>query len=234
MILYAFRVLVVKMDNALIIFLKYPEPGKVKTRLAKAIGNERACAIYKSMAEDVIKNVSLKNPRTYDVYTFFTPSDKENEIKDWLMPVRNNDQEFDTQYIPQEGDTLGKRMSHAFQQLFQDKGYKRCIIIGTDCLEIDTTLIENAFEALQQENDIVIGPCNDGGYYLLGMSRRAPLRFEQEFVLDLFVDIDWSTDQVFDQTMKKVRKNNLSYSILKTLADIDTPEDLYRYALEFP
>ncbi len=233
MILYALRVLVVKMDNALIIFIKYPEPGKVKTRLAKAVGNERACAIYKSIAEDVIKNVSLKNPRTYDVYAFFTPQDKENEIKDWLRPFRNNDQTFDTQYIPQEGDTLGERMSHAFQQLFQDKGYKRCIIIGTDCPEIDATLIENAFETLQGK-DIVLGPCRDGGYYLLGMSRLSPIRFEREFVLDLFVDIDWSTDRVFDQTTAKVRKNNLSYSILKTLADVDTPEDLYRYALDIP
>ncbi|MBU6392198.1 MAG: TIGR04282 family arsenosugar biosynthesis glycosyltransferase, partial [Planctomycetes bacterium] len=149
------------------------------------------------------------------------------------MPVRNNDQTFDTRYIHQEGDTLGERMSHAFQQLFQDKGYKRCIIIGTDCPEIDAVLIENAFETLQGK-DIVLGPCKDGGYYLLGMSRLSPIRFEREFVPDLFVDIDWSTDRVFDQTMAKVRKNNLSYGILKTLADVDTPEDLHRYALDIP
>ena len=111
-------------------------------------------------------------------------------------------------------------MSTAFKEILQEKGCKKCIIIGTDCPEIDATLIENAFGVLK-EKDIVIGPCKDGGYYLLGMSRPAS---------DLFVDIDWSTDRVFEQTMEKIRENNLSCSILKTLVDIDTIEDLYHYS----
>lgn len=208
------------MDNALIIFLKYPEPGKVKTRMAKALGDEKACAIYKSLAEGVIKNIFSKNSRTFNVHIFFTPADKKNEIKDWLKPLLNNDQGVDTRHIPQEGNDLGERMFNAFQQILQEKRYKKTIIIGTDCPGIDTSLIEDAFEVLK-EKDIVIGPCKDGGYYLLGMSG---------LVLDLFVDIDWSTDRVFDQTMKKINNNNLSYGILKTLADIDTREDLYRCA----
>ena len=101
----------------------------------------------------------------------------------------------------------------------RSRGYKKCIIIGTDCPGIDTPLIENAFEILK-ERDVVVGPCRDGGYYLLGMSTLTG---------DLFVDIDWSTDRVFNQTIEKTRKNNLSSGILKTLADIDTQEDLYGY-----
>ena len=103
------------------------------------------------------------------------------------------------------------------------------IIIGTDCPEIDAALIEDAFEILK-EKDIVVGPCKDGGYYLLGMSRPVPVSFDQGFISDLFVDIDWSTDRVFEQTMEKIHKNNLSCSILKTLVDIDTIEDLYHYS----
>jgi len=242
----------VNMENVLIIFLKYPEPGKVKTRLAKDIGDEKACAIYKLLAENVIKNILTKNPGTYDVHIFFTPADRETEIRTWLKPILNDNQGIKTQFRTQEGRNLGERMSNAFRQILQEKGYKKCItqrtatesplkkgdkggckknsqekmflhntiIIGTDCPEIDATLIENAFDVLK-EKDIVIGPCRDGGYYLLGMSK---------LVLDLFVDIDWSTDRVFEQTIEKIQKNNLSCSILKTFVDIDTIEDLYHYS----
>ena len=209
-------VFAVKMENALIIFLKYPEPGKVKTRLAKDIGDEKACAVYKSLAENVIKNIFTKNPGTYDVHIFFTPADRETEIKDWLKPILDDNQGIKTQFRTQEGRNLGERMSNAFKEILQEKGCKKCIIIGTDCPEIDATLIENAFGVLK-EKDIVIGPCKDGGYYLLGMSRPAS---------DLFVDIDWSTDRVFEQTIEKIQKNNLSGGVLKTLTDIDTQEDL--------
>jgi len=248
------------MENALIIFLKYPEPGKVKTRLAKDTGDEKACAVYKLLAEGVIKNVFSKNPLTYDVHIFFTPANRETEIKDWLKPILNDNQGIKTQFRTQEGRNLGEKMSNAFRQILQEKGYKKCttqltttesplkkgdkggckknsqekmflhhtIIIGTDCPEIDATLIENAFGVLK-EKDIVIGPCKDGGYYLLGMSRPVPVSFKQGFVPDLFMDIDWSTDRVFKQTMEKIQKNNLSCGILKTLVDIDTLEDLYHY-----
>ena len=240
------------MENAVIIFLKYPEPGKVKTRLAKAFGDEKACAVYKLLAENVIKNIFTKNPGTYDVHIFFIPADKEIEIKDWLKPFIHGNRGVKTRFSPQEGRNLGERMSNAFKEILQEKGYKKCttqltttesplkkgdegnckknsqegkflhntIIVGTDCPEIDATLIENAFGVLK-EKDIVIGPCKDGGYYLLGMSIPAS---------DLFVDIDWSTDRVFEQTMEKIRKNNLSYGILKSLVDIDTIEDLYHYS----
>ena len=211
------------MDNSLIVFLKYPEPGKVKTRLAKAVGNGRACVIYRQLAEGVMKNIFSKNPGTYDVCFFFTPADKENEIKDWLKTIIDKDLGADVQFIPQEGNTLGERMSNAFKQMLQGKGYKRSIIIGTDCPGIDAALIEDAFE-VSKKRDIVIGPCEDGGYYLLGLSR---------YVSDLFIDIAWSTDQVFNQTMEKIQKNTLSCGILKTLADIDTPEDLYHYVPDF-
>ena len=207
------------MDNALIIFLKYPEPGKVKTRIAKAIGNEKACLIYKQLAEKVITNICQKNTAPYDIYVFFIPTDKKHAIKTWLTPVFDKNGGVDVYYKSQNGDSLGERMSLAFRKILQEHPYKKGIIIGADCPEIDTSLIEDAFEVLR-EKDIVIGPAKDGGYYLLGMSG---------YVHDLFVDINWSTDRVFRQTMEKVYKNNLSCTILTTLRDIDTWEDLCAY-----
>ncbi len=214
------------------IFLKYPEPGKVKTRLAKVIGNKEACTVYRRLAEGVMKNIFLKNEWLCDVWIFFTPFNKGNEIKDWLKPIIGDNQKAATEYIPQEGDTLGERMSNAFKRIFQEKYYKRGLVIGTDCPGIDDILIGNAFEVLK-EKDVVIGPCKDGGYYLLGMSRSVSLLFHRQPILDLFMDIDWSTDKVLKQTMGKVHKNNLSCHTLTILADIDRIEDLYQYFPNF-
>lgn len=251
------------MDNTLIVFLKYPNPGQVKTRLAKDVGDERACFIYQSLAEQVIRNIFPKKQRTYDVRVFFTPADKENEIKAWLRPFLNVIPGTDVQFLSQEGNDLGNRMSNAFKQTLQGRrdkkiptehhvnhnitpppmlgergeigetqkltkshswgnkdrisSFHRAIIIGTDCPEIDAALIESAFEVLQGK-DIVIGPCKDGGYYLIGMARHMP---------DLFAGIDWSTSRVFTQTIEKIQKKDLSCGILKTLEDVDRIEDLY-------
>ncbi|HHT9110408.1 MAG TPA: TIGR04282 family arsenosugar biosynthesis glycosyltransferase [Candidatus Brocadiaceae bacterium] len=207
------------MDNALIIFLKYPEPGRVKTRLAKAIGNEKACLIYKQLAEKVITKICQKNGEPYDIYVFFTPADKQHAIKTWLTPVFDKNGGVDVYYKSQSGDSLGERMSLAFREILQERQHKKGIIVGADCPEIDASLIEDAFEVLR-EKDVVIGPAHDGGYYLFGMSK---------YIQDLFADIDWSTDRVFRQTMEKVYKNNLSCTILTTLRDIDTWEDFCAY-----
>ncbi len=203
------------MDNVLIVFLKYPEPGKVKTRLAKDMGHEKACLLYKVLAENVIKNVFPKNQSAYDVHIFFTPADKKKEIRAWVDPLTGCTPGGGAHYIPQEGANLGERMHNAFQHVFRILPCN-AIVIGTDCPGIDAPLIEHAFELLR-EKDIVIGPCRDGGYYLLGMSKPAP---------DLFADISWSTNRVFVQTMERVQTNKLSCAMLRTLTDIDTKEDL--------
>ncbi|MDR4507945.1 MAG: TIGR04282 family arsenosugar biosynthesis glycosyltransferase [Candidatus Brocadiaceae bacterium] len=196
-----------KKDNALIVFIKYPEPGQVKTRLAKDIGNEKACSLYMRLVCDVIKNI-FNNNKTYDICIFFSPPEREKELKQWLT--------VDAIFQTQKGFNLGERMCHAFQYVLHEKGFKKGVIIGTDCPEIHFSLIEEAFSALEKK-DIVIGPCRDGGYYLLGMSKVAT---------ELFEDIPWSSHLVFKQTMKKAVKNDLSVHILKKLVDIDTLDDL--------
>ena len=190
------------MKIALIIFLKYPELGRSKTRLAKDIGNENALKVYIELLEHTqLISKELK----FDKYLFY---DKVTANK---MPWR--DDIYQTAY--QIESDLGGRMQNAFEQLFL-KEYERVVIIGSDCYELTQEVIEQAFELLKT-SDAVIGPAKDGGYYLLGLRKMIP---------QLFSDVAWSTDEVFSATVKTLENLNLTYSTTPILSDIDTIEDL--------
>ena len=190
------------MKSALIIFLKYPELGRSKTRLAKDIGNENALKVYIELLEHTqLISKQLK----IDKYLFY---DKVTANK-----MRWGDEIYQTAYQVQSD--LGGRMENAFEQLFL-KGYGRLLIIGSDCYELTQEIIEHAFELLNT-SDAVIGPAKDGGYYLLGLRKLIP---------QLFADVAWSTDEVFLSTVKTLENLNLIYSITPILSDIDTIEDL--------
>lgn len=197
------------MRNALIIFARYPEPGKVKTRLAATIGNEQAAALYKEWAEKIFfeskqaRNVSHR-------YLFYADPGDYKKVHAW-----NNDG-FLLQ--AQNGTELGDRIKAAFRKTFDDK-MKKAIIIGTDAPDLTGDMIDNAVRRLDT-HDIVIGPANDGGYYLLGMNRYYP---------DIFDGIPWSTGEVFHATVRKIKGNGLRYYELPVLSDIDTIEDLNRW-----
>lgn len=195
--------------NVLIIFVKYPEPGKVKTRLAEELGDRKAAEIYSLMAETIIGNVFHSG--RYETAIFFDPPGKKDEIKKWIGKGSER-------YIPQEGKTLGDRMSNAFGRVFSD-GARNAVIIGTDCVDITSETLEEAFGILG-ETDVVIGPAEDGGYYLLGLNNHEPT---------LFRDISWSTGLVLDQTVGRIQEAGLSFKLLRTLTDIDTAGDLRRH-----
>ena len=190
------------MKAALIIFLKYPELGRSKTRLAKDIGNENALKVYIELLEHT---QLISRQLKIDKYLFY---DKVTANK---MPW--GDDIYHTAY--QIESDLGGRMQNAFEQLFL-KGYERLVIIGSDCYELTQEIIEQAFELLNT-SDAVIGPAKDGGYYLLGLRKLIP---------QLFSDVAWSTDEVFSATVKTLENLNLIYSITPILSDIDTIEDL--------
>lgn len=190
------------MKSALIIFLKYPELGRSKTRLAKDVGNENALKVYIELLEHT--QLISKQLKT-DKYLFY---DKVSANK---MPW--GDDIYHTAY--QVESDLGGRMQNAFEQLLA-KGYERIVIIGSDCYELTQDIIEQAFELLNTSN-AVIGPAKDGGYYLLGLRKMIP---------QLFSDVAWSTDEVFSATVKTLENLNLSYSTTPILSDIDTIEDL--------
>ncbi len=186
--------------NVILYFVKFPEPGKVKTRLARTIGEEEAACIYRGLAEEIYKTLrSLKN--VY-VTVVFDPPDKASQIKEWLSAA--------DEYLAQQGADLGERLSNAFKWAF-DKGYQHCAAVGSDILELKVPVIEEAFIALDT-TDVVIGPAEDGGYYLIGSSSFQP---------ELFKEISWSTDIVLQQTYSRISKLGLSYQTLVPLEDLD-------------
>ena len=193
-------------NRILLIFLKYPEPGKVKTRLAQYIGKEKAAHIYSVMAETIIHHVSKS--REHKTIIFFDPPERKSDVENWLP---NNDCKF----LPQEGNSLGERMANAFSKAFS-LGAEKAVIIGTDCIDISNDLISQAFVELDR-TDVILGPAEDGGYYLLGLKKLIP---------EIFNNIDWSTDRVLNQTLKTLREKGLRFQLLQTLKDIDTANDL--------
>ncbi len=190
------------MNNALIIFIKNPVLGKVKTRLAATIGDVAALEVYKKLLTHTQKISLVINADKFLFYADFLQ--KEDE---WP-----NDQ-FIKQL--QKGNDLGERMYNAFVSTFLNK-YKKAIIIGSDCIDLSAAVIEDAY-LLLDDRDVVIGPAKDGGYYLLGMKKLHQC---------LFNNISWSTSQVLEQTLATCKSQHLNYTLLPTLSDIDTENDL--------
>ena len=187
--------------NLLMIFVKNRQAGKVKTRLAKTVGDDKALEIYEKL-----KSHTLEVAAEVD-------ADREIWYSDYLGEEQLKEGIF--QGKVQIGDGLGVRMKHAFNQGFEN-GAENVVIIGSDCISITQSHIREAF-AFLEEADAVIGPAKDGGYYLLGLSKMIPKLFE---------NINWSTESVFDQTLEALRNNENSYQLLEMLNDIDTESDL--------
>jgi rSAM/selenodomain-associated transferase 1 len=188
--------------NRLIIFVKNPELGKVKTRLAQTIGNEQALHIYLRLL-DHTQTISSKVAANRAVY--YTDFIDTND----LWP------EAQFQKYLQTGNNLGERMKNAFATAFAE-GFKKVVIIGSDCPQLNQAHIAEAFDLLSA-HEVVIGPAVDGGYYLLGMKRLIP---------ELFTNKIWSTPKVLSQTIADFERLHLSYYRMETLRDIDTAEDL--------
>ncbi len=187
----------------LIIFVKNPELGKCKTRLAATIGDENALLFYKKMLE---RTLAVVKPAEAHKAVFYSSFIDRND----LWPENEN---F-LKKLQVEGD-LGLKMMKAFEASFK-AGYESVCVIGSDCYELDTSTLNNAFEALVSKN-AVIGPSTDGGYYLLGMNYLIP---------EVFKNKEWSTASVANSTKNDFEKLRISYNELQPLTDIDTEEDL--------
>lgn len=187
--------------EVLLLFVRHPELGKVKTRLAATLGDEEALRIYRFLLENT-RTATRAVPA--ERWVFYADEIPGNDA--WETP--------DFRRFGQQGADLGARMRHAFEQAFA-AGAERVVIIGSDCPELTGELLQQAFEALQA-HDAVLGPATDGGYYLLGLRRPAP---------GLFENIAWSTDAVLAQTLDAARDLGLSVFLLPELTDIDREED---------
>lgn len=190
----------------LLIFLKYPMPGLVKTRLAAAVGAEVASEIARTCAELTLEHLRAVRSETT---LYVDPPDAMDQVQAWL--------EWSEVMRPQQGTTLGERLAHATAEAFTE-GASRVVVIGTDSPWLGRHEIEQAFEALA-DAEVVLGPTEDGGYYLLGLGRPLPA---------LFQGIPWSTASVFSETTAKAQALGLRVQTLSLGYDVDRLEDLQR------
>lgn len=191
--------------SILVIFAKNPVKGNVKTRLAASIGHDAALAVYKKLLD-----VTYQAVRPFDGEKCIFFADEINS-KMW--------NEFPK--LMQRGDSLGERMQNAIQDCMS-QGFEKMVIIGTDLPDLSPDLITRAFQVLDDQ-DVVLGPSVDGGYYLIGVNAMYPFLFENK---------SWSTDKLLEETIDSLNENHVSYGVLSEKNDIDTLDDLNNSSLE--
>jgi uncharacterized protein len=195
------------MPPLLLVFLKAPRVGSVKTRLAAAIGDVAAAAAYRAMVEHQLRSV----PSGWQVRVMYTPADAATEMRSWL----GNEVEL----LPQSDGDLGARLRSGFLRAIVPDG-RPVIAIGGDCPALDTGCL-NAAAAALSATDVVIGPARDGGYYLIGSRQRHD---------SLFHEIQWSSPHVLSQTLERARSAGLSVRLLEEKEDVDDAPAWQRWA----
>jgi uncharacterized protein len=193
-------------SERLIVFLKAPRVSAVKTRLGEKIGMEAACRAYCELVEALLKNMA----NILHVELRISPDNASDEIAGWLKPAWI--------VTGQGSGGLTERLVSAFEDAF-NAGGERVLIIGSDCPDVTEADIYDAWELLR-ENDLVLGPATDGGYWLVGLSAPAPFLFE---------GIPWSTEKVMEKTLSLAAASDLKVKLLRTLNDVDTLADWERF-----
>jgi rSAM/selenodomain-associated transferase 1 len=198
--------------DVLAVFVKDPRPGTVKSRLAAALGAEAAAAVYRVLAEGVVRRTAPRSDE-YDRVIVFDPPDAKRSVGEWLGVEA-------AALVPQSPGDIGVRMERAFEELFA-RGARRVALTGTDVPALEREDVRGALESLD-EHDVAIGPATDGGYYLIALKRPHP---------ELFDGIGWSGPDVLADTLDRASQRDLSVRVLRTIGDVDTVEDL---AAEWP
>jgi uncharacterized protein len=197
------------LKQKVIFFVKTPQRGNVKTRLAAGISQEKALNIYVLLLKHswrVLKNTGI------DILVAYTPPGYLHLMKKMFGA--------ECDYLLQKGNDMGSRMANAFQQVF-DNGTEQSLLTGSDLPGLDEETIIAAFEALA-DHDVVLGPSGDGGYYLIGIQQKS-------FSKAIFKEIAWGSSRVHDQTVSLIKERNLSLFVLPIKNDIDTLSDLEAY-----
>ncbi|MGV1100757.1 TIGR04282 family arsenosugar biosynthesis glycosyltransferase [Thiovibrio sp. JS02] len=198
----------------LVLFTRYPEAGRAKTRLIPALGPEGAATLHRRLTERAVAQMRrflAASPVAGEIR--FAGGDRDR-MEQWLagrLPCR-----------PQEGNSLGERLQAAFAAAFAE-GAEQVVIIGADCPGLDPKILAEAFAALTQA-DLVLGPAADGGYYLVGLTRPWA---------ELFHAIPWGSGEVLTKTLCRAKALNLKIRLLEQLVDVDRPEDL-RHFRDYP
>ncbi|MFC1892751.1 TIGR04282 family arsenosugar biosynthesis glycosyltransferase [Chloroflexota bacterium] len=195
---------------SLVIFARYPEKGRVKTRLAKTLGAEKATEFYRLCAEHLFRETE-KLPPEIERYLYYDGVENEKELREWAGGS--------LAYCAQVAGGLGQRLENAFSAQFS-WGAERVVAVSSDVPDISSSIISEAFRLLEG-HEMVIGPCHDGGYYLIGMNRMHR---------EIFKGIPWSTGRVYAQTLAKINQLAISLRRLPRLRDIDTGDDFQQWA----
>lgn len=191
-------------EERLIVFVKYPVPGNVKTRLANTVGADMAVALYRCFVSDTL---SAARRSGYPTLLCFHPPDAHDALIAWLGTKLTA--------VPQKGNDLGERMLKAFQETLQESS--RVVLVGSDCPDLPARLLHQAFESLKS-HQAVVGPAEDGGYYLIG--------FSSKFTDAPFKGIEWGGPKVFEATMAALRENGVNVYTLPVWKDVDEYDDL--------
>ena len=192
--------------DAVIVFMRAPLQGKVKTRLARTLGEEKAAEFYRLCIDAAVDEVSQLSQ---DVAKYIAFADSVDEYQ----TIHMIDLGFEIAF--QEGENLGQRLSNAFDATL-GSGAQKVIIVASDVPDLDVGLINEAISSLD-DSDVVIGPSYDGGYYLIGMKEPHP---------ELFLNVSWSTEKVYQETLQAIKEKGLVVRQLPILIDIDTEADL--------
>ncbi len=196
--------------KAVIVFVKYPGVGKVKTRLAETTGNEFALEFYDNCVRHTLAELNELSSDGTDIYIFYSGKDDSATVREWIGA------EF--HMLRQKGKSLGDKIADAFTSVFE-KGYEKVAIVGSDVPDLSADILIEAFAKLDKV-DAVVSPSPDGGYNLLAMKKFSAL---------IFQGINWSTDTVLSETIDKFNSINYSYKLLRSLIDIDTEQDLINW-----
>jgi rSAM/selenodomain-associated transferase 1 len=194
-----------------LVFVRVPESGRVKTRLLGKLDKEDVCQLYRCFVEDILGALSEQE---YDIVICYNPPEGRWKMISWLGSAFT--------FMPQRGASLGERMENAFADMVSQR-VEQTVLIGSDFPDLDAGIIDEAFEGLET-HDLVVGPAVDGGYYLIGFNAGS-------FLPKIFRGIPWGTQHVFHKTAALAKKNNLSMYVLPKWRDIDTPDDLKAFFL---
>ena len=194
--------------KCVLLFLRHPQKGEVKQRLAEDLDEETVLTLYKNFVLDTLATLDMAGPA---VRIYYTPEEQKTRVIQWLGADRT--------YFPQQGADLGERMRNALADTFSG-GYTQAALIGSDIPDLPATFISRALES--GAYDAVIGPSFDGGYYLIGFRREA-------FLPEIFHKMPWGTRKVFENTMAVFRERRLRVLVLPRWRDIDTLEDVREF-----
>jgi rSAM/selenodomain-associated transferase 1 len=206
--------------RSVLVFLKLPTPGRVKTRLAATLGDTAAAEIYQRLVERVLANLAASD--IDELRVMFDPPSAEREVKQWLASSLEAIA-VAVKFVPQCDGDLGDRLRDGFEKAFAD-GADAAAAIGTDCVAIDGDIFAKCWTQLEGGSDAVYGPTEDGGYYLVAM---------KENQAALFSSIPWSADDTLARSLQQAEESGLHVETLTAFADVDTEDDWHRARKEF-